>query len=169
MLLTGFPPLARADARVLVLGSMPGVASLTAGRYYAHPANLFWRLLADVLGEACPDSMEERTALLLRRRIAVWDVVYRCRRAGSLDAAIDASSVEANDIAGFVAAHPALRAICFNGAAAEQLFRRHAGAAVDAVRPDVELLRLPSSSPANASWSYARKRDVWRRLAELAA
>ena len=164
-LLRGLPPLARSDARVLVLGSMPGAASLAAQRYYAHPRNLFWPLVAEVLGEELPEDYAARCKMLTGAGIALWDVLRRCRRKGSLDSAIARESEEANDIAGFVHAHPRIRRLFFNGAAAEQLFRRHVLPGL----PDpqsLQLERLPSSSPANAGWSVARKSAAWRKLGE---
>lgn len=163
--LEGLPPLARADARVLVLGSMPGAASLEAGRYYAHPGNLFWPLVAGLLGQPLPQDYPGRCRMLTEAGIALWDVVHRCRRQGSLDSAIERSSVEANDIAGFLQRHPALGHLFFNGAVAEQLFRRHVLPGLQS--PDaLRLVRLPSSSPANASWSPERKAAAWRQLRE---
>ena len=106
MLLSGFPPVARRDARVLILGSMPSEASLAEGFYYAHPANAFWWLLAGALGRAVPEGVAARRRLLFEHRIALWDVVHRCRRRGSLDAAIERGSLRLNDFAGFLARHP---------------------------------------------------------------
>jgi double-stranded uracil-DNA glycosylase len=162
--LRGFAPLGGEDAGVLILGSMPGVASLQRRFYYAHPANAFWRLLADCFGEPLPQDPPACTALLLRHRIALWDVVHSCRRSGSLDSAIERDSVVANDIAGFLRQHPLVTQLFFNGGAAEQLFRRHAAAAVTALPRTVECRRLPSSSAANASWNYQRKLEAWRAV-----
>ena len=161
MLLSGFPPVARRDARVLILGSMPSEASLAENFYYAHPANAFWWLLAGVLGCAVPQTVAAKRRLLREHRIALWDVVHRCRRRGSLDAAIEGGSVEANDLCAFLLAHPGITQVFFNGGAAEQLFRRHLRAAVQREHPRLCFARLPSSSPANASWSRARKLAAW--------
>lgn len=164
-LLHSLPPLARTDARVLVLGSMPGAASLAAQRYYAHPRNLFWPLVAEILGDELPEDYAARCRMLTDAGIALWDVLRQCRRKGSLDRAIARASEEANDIPGFLQAHPHIRQLFFNGAAAEQLFRRH----VLPRLPDPQCLlleRLPSSSPANARWSAARKSAAWRKLGE---
>lgn len=161
MLLSGFPPVARRDARVLILGSMPSEASLAQGFYYAHPANAFWWLLAGALGRAVPEGVAARRRLLFEHRIALWDVVHRCRRRGSLDAAIERDSVEANDLCAFLQGHPDIAQVFFNGGAAEQLFRRHQRVAVQRCCPRLGFLRLPSSSPANASWSRARKLAAW--------
>ena len=165
-LLRGFPPVARRDACVLILGSMPSEASLAERFYYAHRANAFWWLLAAVLDCEAPPDVAAKRRLLHDHRIALWDVVHRCRRAGSLDSSIEASSVEPNDLCGFLRRHPGITHVFFNGGTAEQLFRRHARAAVTRIRPDLILLRLPSSSPANAGWSRPRKLAAWRAISD---
>ena len=161
MLLRGFEPVAGPDARVLILGSMPSEASLARGVYYGHPGNAFWWLLAAVLDCSIPEDVEARQRLLVENRIALWDVVHRCRRRGSLDRAIEADSVEANDIGRFVTAHQTISDVFFNGTAAQTLFRRH----VPQLPRTLSLTRLPSSSAANASWSRARKLAAWRAVA----
>ena len=164
MLLTGLAPIAGPSARILILGSMPGAASLAQQSYYAHPANAFWSLLGSVLGCEFPADQAARGRLLIRHRIALWDVVHRCRRSGSLDAAIERESVEANDVGGFLRGHPGISHVFFNGGAAQQLFRRHLGNALARDYPRLCFARLPSSSPANASWSRERKLAAWRAV-----
>lgn len=159
----GFPPVGAPDARVLILGSMPGIASLDAGAYYAHPRNAFWPIIATLCGEPEVPPPSARAAVLRAHRIALWDVVLRCRRTGSLDAAIRPGSVEPNDFSDFFARHPALRQVLFNGTAAETLFRRHVLSRLE-LPAGVGLARLPSTSPANASWSYAHKLEAWRSV-----
>jgi double-stranded uracil-DNA glycosylase len=166
VLLTGLAPLAGADARILVLGSMPGAASLAAGSYYAHPANLFWPLLAELLAEDPPQAPAQRRAMLVRHRIALWDVVRQCARRGSLDAHIVAGSVVANDLGAFISGHPHIRDVFFNGAAAQRLFRRHLQATLDAQHPRLRYTRLPSSSPANAAIGRTQKLAAWRAVVE---
>jgi TDG/mug DNA glycosylase family protein len=155
----GLPPIENPRARVLILGSMPGVASLAAAQYYAHPRNLFWPLLGAILGFDPGGPYALRVAALKRAGIALWDVIARCRRSGSLDARIAPKSVVANDFAAFLDRHPHLLTVCFNGATAEASWRRH-------VLPGLEgralrTLRLPSTSPANASIDYERKLAAW--------
>jgi hypoxanthine-DNA glycosylase len=164
MLLTGLAPIAGEGARILVLGSMPGAASLAENRYYAHPANAFWSLLESVLDCRFPSSMAGRAQVLIRRKIALWDVVHRCRRRGSLDSAIEHASVEPNDLAGLLRRHPSIDTVFFNGAAAETLYRRHLRARIDAMYPGLVYHRLPSSSPANASWTRERKLAAWQAI-----
>ncbi|UNK43693.1 DNA-deoxyinosine glycosylase [Luteimonas sp. S4-F44] len=157
--LRSFAPVVGPGARVLVLGSMPGVASLDAGRYYAHPRNLFWPIMG-ALFDAGPDlPYAQRLARLRTAGIALWDVAGECVRPGSLDARIEAGSVVANDIAGLLAAHPGIDRIRFNGSAAQTLFRRHVLPTLPHV-PD--LARLPSTSPAHAALRFDDKLAAWR-------
>lgn len=158
-LVESFPPIASPDARLLILGSMPGVASLRAGQYYAHPHNLFWKILGQILGFDPVAPYAQRIACLQQSGIALWDVLASCRRPGSLDADIHFASVIANDLPGFLAAHPGIGRICFNGATAETLFRRHV--LPQLAMPGPETLRLPSTSPANASIPPGRKLEAW--------
>ena len=152
----GFPPIAGPDARVLILGSLPGQASLAARQYYAHPRNAFWPILAEIVGFAADAPYEARTAALVRAGIAVWDVCAAATRPGSLDSAIAAASVKPNDFAAFFAAHPRIARVAFNGAAAATLYRRHC-------LPDLGrvFVRLPSTSPAHASMNFAAKCAKW--------
>lgn len=154
-----FPPVAAPDARRLILGSMPGEASLSASQYYAHPRNAFWRIMGDLLGAGPALPYPARLARLTAAGIAVWDVVADCERRGSLDAAIVRESVQANDFRHFFAEHPGIEQIFFNGTAAENLFRRHVLPRLD--RVPRELHRLPSTSPAHAARGYAEKLAAW--------
>jgi hypoxanthine-DNA glycosylase len=163
-LLTGFPPISRADARVLILGSMPGEKSLQENQYYAHPHNRFWPLMGELFGAGTELAYPERAAKLIERRIAVWDVLKHCRRDGSLDTAICPASQVVNDFAGFFALHPQLRAVFFNGRKAEMLFRKGVAPVLKQRLEGLALLALPSTSPANASVSAAAKREAWQQI-----
>lgn len=154
----GFPPIARDDARVLILGTMPSRASLLARQYYAHPMNHFWRIMGELLGFDPEAPYAARAAALVAAQMALWDVLASCRRASSLDADIVAASAVPNVFSGFYARHRRIRRVCFNGATAERLYLRH----VREVPAKVEHLRLPSTSPANAGISYAAKKRAWR-------
>lgn len=156
-----FAPIACPDARILILGSMPSIASLQAGQYYAHPQNLFWTIMGEVLGFDARAPYVERITQLQQAGIALWDVLASCHRPGSLDANIHTATAQANDLPGFLVLHPNIQRICFNGAAAETLFRRHVLPQLST--PGIDMLRLPSTSPANASIPAAQKRASWSK------
>lgn len=158
----GFPPLARSDATVLILGSMPGQASLAAGEYYAHVRNSFWRIFAALLGFPVDAPYTVRVQALVAARIAVWDVLHSCQRIGSLDAGIDRRTAEPNDFSTFFRAHPAIECVAFNGGVAEQTFRRQVLPAIG--RLNTDFVRLPSTSPAHASLTFDQKLSAWARL-----
>ncbi|WP_018410333.1 DNA-deoxyinosine glycosylase [Methyloversatilis thermotolerans] len=155
---SSFPPVADpATARILILGSMPGEASLSAGRYYAHPRNQFWPIAGALFG-ASPDlPYEHRLQRLKDAGIALWDVLESCQRCGSLDADIDLRSARINDFERFLERHPLIAAVAFNGGMAERLFRRDVAPHVRALRQ----IRLPSTSPAHASLGAAGKLERW--------
>jgi TDG/mug DNA glycosylase family protein len=156
----GLPPVARRDARLFILGSLPGEASLAAQRYYAHPSNQFWRLLGIAIGEELqPLTYEERLERLAERRIGLWDVIASASRRGSLDQAI--REAEHNQIAHLLHDFPELRAIAFNGATAAAAGRKLIGQP-----PHIALIDLPSSSAANTR-SFAEKAGLWSRLAQF--
>jgi len=161
-----FAPIEEADARILILGSMPGEASLRAGQYYAHQQNLFWRIMSELLGTDPDSPYEQRTQALKSARIALWDVLRSCRRKGSLDSNIDHESLVPNDFAAFFLNHPQITRVFFNGAKAEQCYRKHMQPVTGI--ESIEYLRLPSTSPANASFSYERKLDAWRVITTCA-
>ncbi len=140
---------------------MPGEASLQAGQYYAHPRNHFWPILGALFGFDPAMPYARRMRALGEARVAVWDVLQSCERPGSLDSRIVRDSIEPNDFAALFARCRGIRRVCFNGAMAEESFRRHVLPTLDARA--LEFVRLPSTSPANASVSYARKLDAWRR------
>jgi TDG/mug DNA glycosylase family protein len=153
-----FPPVIREDTRLLVLGSLPGRASLAAGRYYAHPRNLFWRLIGAAIGrELEPLDYEARLAALLDAGVGLWDTVAAAERPGSLDANIRLHA--ASDLATVVSTLPALRAVAFNGATAAKIGWKELGD-----RAGLTLIDLPSSSPAYASLPFEKKLTAWREL-----
>ena len=161
-ILYSFAPIADANASVLILGSMPGEASLLADEYYAHPRNHFWRVMGMLVGFASDLPYAEKVQALKAARIAVWDVLQTCTRRGSLDADIDKSSIVANDFQSFFAQQANITHVFFNGSAAEQVYRRKVLPFLK-IYP-VEYLRLPSTSPANASLSFEQKLDAWRAI-----
>ncbi len=159
-----FPAIAPVSAVVLILGSFPGVLSLKRQRYYAHPRNSFWPIMADLLAFAGNLSYEDRLLKVVERKIALWDVLYYCRRMGSLDSAIQRDSVVVNDFRTFFLKHQKLKAIFFNGARAEIEFKRRVVPAdfFQETTTGIELYRLPSTSPALASLTTKQKRDAWK-------
>jgi hypoxanthine-DNA glycosylase len=158
----GFPPVADPSARVLVLGSLPGKASLEAQEYYANKQNAFWRIMGDLFGAGPAIPYARRLESLRAAKIALWDVIAAGERAGSLDADIVKSSVFANDFSAFFALHRNIHHIFFNGAAAEAAFRRHVLPGLQGA--SLQLIRLPSTSPAHAASSYAEKLAAWSAL-----
>jgi TDG/mug DNA glycosylase family protein len=158
-----FPPIASGTARVLILGTMPGKVSLRERQYYAHPQNLFWRIVGGILGFDPALPYEARVALVQSAGIALWDVLKSCIRPSSMDSAIDAASAVPNDFATFFAEHPHIQRICFNGATAEALFTKRVRPRL-AAQPDIQPIRLPSTSPANASVPLSEKMRAWQAI-----
>jgi TDG/mug DNA glycosylase family protein len=158
----GFPPIENRRARILVLGSMPGEASLAAGQYYAYHHNQFWRITGAILGFEPAAPYARRKTALKKAGIALWDVLESCVRPGSLDSAIHGDSMRVNDFAAFLGAHPGIRRVCFNGQKAASAWRRHVAATLPATL-QLEYRLLPSTSPAHAGMSYLSKLRVWRR------
>ena len=158
--LQGLPPVIARQTRLLVLGSFPGVSSLAAQQYYAHPRNHFWPLVGAALQlDLLALNYRQRIAAVRQRGLGLWDVYAACNRTGSLDTAI----VDAlpNDLAALVARTPQLAAIAHNGGESARAMKltRTLG---------VPVLRLPSTSPANASWSFERKLAAWREAFAIA-
>ncbi|RXZ38458.1 DNA-deoxyinosine glycosylase [Oxalobacteraceae bacterium CAVE-383] len=154
--LTGLAPVLDKQTRILLLGSFPGAASLAAQQYYGHPQNQFWKLLSAVLNiDLVSLPYPQRLKALLANNIGVWDVIAACERKGSLDSAI--RNAQHNDFAPLKKRCPKLKRVCFNGKTSGKLEAAFAEAGF-------ETLVLPSSSPANASWSFARKLEVWSKI-----
>ena len=156
----GLPPVARSDARLFILGSLPGDASLAAKRYYAHPRNGFWRLVGSVIGEELQDlDYARRLERLKDNRIGLWDVVAHAQRKGSLDQAIRGAGH--NPLADYFSEFRDLEAIAFNGATAATIGRKLLGELDGVVLTD-----LPSSSPANTR-PFVEKAQEWAKLARF--
>ncbi|MBY8965411.1 DNA-deoxyinosine glycosylase [Algiphilus sp. NNCM1] len=166
--LSSLPPVVAPRARVLVLGSMPGVASLQAQRYYAHPRNMFWPMVERFLGIAATLPYEARIAALQRCGVALWDVLAHCERRGSLDGAILRASEVANAIPSLLEAQPSLSAVVLNGQRAATSFRRHLQAQCLRLRPMLHIHVLPSTSPANQSIPLQARQQAWSVLADYA-
>lgn len=138
---------------MLILGSMPGAVSLNVGQYYAHPRNVFWKIMGELAGAGSDKPYAERGAILKAHRIALWDVLRSCVRLGSLDA--DIRDEAPNDFA----AHPHIKRIGCNGAKAAASFRKYAATTVPS---GAEIIILPSTSPAHAGLSFEKKCAAWR-------
>ena len=157
--LTGLPPLVSSRTRLLILGSFPGVASLAAQQYYGHPQNHFWKILQAIWpsspGDIRASSYQIRSEWLLSKGLGVWDVYAACEREGSLDSKIRNAVV--NDFAGLRQACPELEAIAHNGG---ESFKH----SKHTLLLGLPVYKLPSTSPANASWSFERKLAAWREV-----
>lgn len=159
--INSFAPIEGESAHVLILGSIPGAASLTAGQYYAHPQNAFWKIIGELLGISLVASYETRIEALQHAHIAIWDVLESCIRAGSMDAAIDLNTAKTNDIGALLRRQPLIHTICFNGSTAERIFNKKILPSLEDV--SIKYIRLPSTSPAHASMSLENKVAAWRQ------
>ena len=153
MICESFPPVCASDAKVLIVGSMPGVKSLEAQEYYAHPRNAFWPILFTVFGHEKTDDYAQKKRLIVENSLALWDVAHTCEREGSLDS--DMRKIAFNDFGALFEACPQIRAVLCNGGTAHSLFIKSGYAQGKAV------LRLPSTSPAY-TLSYEKKLHMWR-------
>lgn len=158
------PPLARRDARVLILGSMPGAESLRQRQYYAYAHNQFWPIMGALFGAGRDLSYAARVEALLEQGLAVWDVLRSCERSGSLDGNIRLSSERPNDFRRFFEDHAQVRTVFFNGGKAQAAFRRHAQPRLGALAARLALVRLPSTSPAHASLRHSAKLRAWQQI-----
>lgn len=143
---------------------MPGKASLEARQYYAHPRNYFWRMMNSILNVPAEASYETRCQALIDQGLALWDVLKTCERSSSLDADIVDSSIIPNDFETFLSQHAGIRTIFFNGAKAEKTYLRHVLPKLSERFAEIRLVRLPSTSPANASIPFEVKLQQWQQL-----
>lgn len=164
----GFPPIADRKARVLILGSLPGQTSLRLQQYYGQPQNAFWKIMGRLFGAGPALPYGERTQRLIENRVALWDVCASASRPGSLDANIRHASVVPNAFAPFIASHPQIRLICFNGAKAAELYRRLVLPGLPATIADIRCEALPSTSPAHAGMPFEDKLARWAVVRDAA-
>ena len=158
---TGFPPIANQDARLLILGSMPGQRSLAEEQYYAHPHNSFWPIICKLLNSKNDLDYGQKQRLLLDNKIALWDVLKKCERKGSLDSNINPRTIALNDFKSFFLQQPGIKGVFFNGARAEQLFRKGVLKTLKQSAPALACFRLPSTSPAHAALGFEEKYSRW--------
>ena len=156
-----FAPISADDAQVLILGSMPGKASLKANQYYGHPRNAFWKIIGQLLGFDSRSCYTDRLEILTVNRFALWDVLKTCTRESSLDSDIVESSIVPNDFENFFAGHPGISRIYFNGAMAETSYKKHVLPTLSEMSR-LSYVRLPSTSPANASSTLESKIAAWK-------
>ena len=161
-----FPPIARRDAHTLILGSLPGQRSLQMQQYYAHPQNAFWKLVGTIFETEPTAPYLRRVQVLQKNRVALWDVLAAAERPGSLDSSIVHASALANDFAKFFRAHPRIRRVFFNGGKAEQMYRRCVLPGLGEEFAYIRYEGLPSTSPAHAGMTFAKKLDRWSRIKE---
>lgn len=157
MIKYSFSPIAHPNARVLILGSMPGEQSLALQQYYGHPRNAFWKIIFSVLETPFSTDYEQRKNVIIDNQMALWDVLQACVREGSLDSAIEQEV--ANDFDSFLKAHPNIKHIYFNGQKAAKSFKQHV-----AVSDNYHLVTLPSTSPAHAGMSFEKKLVEWQSI-----
>ena len=157
----GFAPIADPHARVLILGSMPGMASLEAAQYYAFPRNVFWKIMGELFDAGPELPYPSRLARLRDQRIALWDVIESCRRPGSLDSDISEEGLVTNDFNRLFERCPQISRVFFNGQKAAGLFRKKVA---PTLAGEYDYRTLPSTSPAHAARSYAAKLEAWSVL-----
>lgn len=150
-----FPSISNKEAKVLVLGTMPGIASLELNQYYGHSRNVFWKLLFTIFEQPFSNDYEVKKQLALDNQIAIWDVLQACVREGSLDSAIEQEVP--NDFKAFLKAHPNLELIVFNGQKAAKFFKQYVR-----VSKNYKQVTVPSTSPANAGISWEQKLKEWQ-------
>jgi TDG/mug DNA glycosylase family protein len=155
-----FQPIIDDSARILILGSMPGVKSLKEQQYYAHPQNAFWRIIVALFDFDAHASYEQRLGYLQAEGLALWDVLHSCKREGSLDSMIQPETQVANDFNALFQKYPNIQAVFFNGAKAESYFKRHILKSL--AEHQLYFVRLPSTSPAHASLSFEKKLEAWQ-------
>lgn len=164
----GFEPIENEVSSVLILGTIPGHDSLVKGEYYANSRNAFWNIMGELVSAGPKLPYNDRIEILIRNGVAVWDVLRAGHRQGSSDAKIKNDSFEVNDFNSFLASHPNMTHIFFNGAKAEELFQRHVVPSLNPAFRAIGRQRLPSTSPANASMTVKLKVEQWRAIIRFA-
>ena len=159
--LIGFKHISESTARILILGSMPGIKSIQAQEYYGNKHNAFWGIMSKILNFDIDLSYNARCCKLTENNIALWDVMKHCQRDGSLDSSIIEDSIEANDFESFISMHPDIHHIFFNGRKAEKSFMRYV---LPLSNSRIKMTTLPSTSPAYASMRFVQKCDIWAEL-----
>ncbi|MDF1797223.1 MAG: DNA-deoxyinosine glycosylase [Coxiellaceae bacterium] len=154
------------DATTLILGSMPGIASLEAQQYYAHPRNAFWSIMQSVTNVKATAPYQQRLDALRKSKIALWDVLASCHRSGSLDSAIQTESIIVNDFKTWFEQHPSVQRVLLNGGKAFELFNRHV-ISVELIANTIHSVKCPSTSPAYASMGFEAKKFAWLKALSI--
>jgi hypoxanthine-DNA glycosylase len=166
----GFKPIADCNAKILILGSMPGEVSLQKMQYYGHTRNSFWSIILTLLGETADLDIityKQRKDILIKNQIAVWDVLQSCFRSGSLDTAIKMNSIKVNDFNKLFSNYTTIKKVYFNGAKAEAIYTKHVLPHIEEQFKYLKYVRLPSTSPAHASMTLEQKTLAWRNEINL--
>lgn len=161
-----FAPIASKQAKVLVLGSIPGRVSLQKQQYYGHDRNAFWPIMAELFGATCTPDYLQKMQMLTDNGIAVWDVLKSCQRQGSLDAKISLESIELNDFSCFFDEYRLIGRVFFNGGMAENMYKKHVLPVLPQRFGYLEYGRLPSTSPAYAALNFKEKLEAWRAISK---
>ena len=156
MIVHPIPPLFDNDSQILILGSFPSVKSREECFFYGHPQNRFWKVIARVLNEKTPVTIQEKTDMMLKHRIAVWDVIHSCEIEGSADSTI--RNVVANDLS-VILENADIKQIYVNGKKAEAMYKKYTEK-----QTGIKAIVLPSTSPANAAWNEDRLFDEWKKI-----
>ena len=159
-----FAPLINKNARLLILGSYPGISSLEKQEYYAHPTNVFWRIMSEIIGFDRYSDYPKKTDALSNAGVALWDVMYNCSRQGSLDSAIKSSTIQLNNFDRFFHNHRDIKAVFFNGKRAEKEFKKRDSWKLYNKERVIDLHGLPSTSPALATMNFEMKLRAWRAI-----
>ncbi len=162
--ISSFAPISNPRATILILGSIPGIASIKANKYYAHPRNAFWPIMGSLFNFNAKLHYLLRIEALKEANVAVWDILQACERSGSLDSAIKIGSRIPNDFRAFLKDHPHLRLIAFNGEEAEKSFKQYV--LNQKILPELTCINLPSTSPAHTI-SLAKKISAWRAIINI--
>ena len=156
MIVHPIPPLFDSNSGILILGSFPSVKSREECFFYGHPQNRFWKVIARVLNEKTPVTIQEKTDMMLKHRIAVWDVIHSCEIEGSADSTI--RNVVANDLS-IILENADVKQIYVNGKKAEAMYKKYTEK-----QTGIKAIALPSTSPANAAWNEDRLFDEWKKI-----
>ncbi|MGZ8190019.1 MAG: DNA-deoxyinosine glycosylase [Methylococcaceae bacterium] len=163
----GFAPIVSENAKVLILGTMPGVASMRKQQYYGHPKNAFWPIMEALFGANTEYCYQRRKEILMANGVSVWDVLQYCDRLGSLDSNIETASIKVNNFMDFFSQYTSITQVFFNGAMAEKIYKKNIISSLNLRFSYLQYQRLPSTSPAYASLTLEQKIQAWKVIGRL--